>query len=73
MIVLGECILGQVEGVRHTSAGFLFHALFGVLIAFIIHVRSGCRVLNGAMRLLSLAADMGACEGNGTTMMALPR
>ena len=42
MIVLGECILGQVIVDRATDARFLLHVMFGVCIAFLVHVR-GCR------------------------------
>jgi low temperature requirement protein LtrA len=40
MIVLGESILGQVLADRIATAEFLVHVLFGLTIAFMVHVRS---------------------------------
>ena len=39
MIVLGECVLGQIIASRFTSAKYLFHAMCGIGVTFVVHVR----------------------------------
>ncbi len=41
MIVLGETILGQVVADRRPGIEYFVHIILGIIIAFLLHVRSG--------------------------------